>query len=138
MSRLAALLMLSILLIGSAFADHRVYGIRGKPVKYSTAKPKITKEMARQVKTRDGFAPDDKKTVVRFLIPPPLGGLGDFNNLKTFTKGEAAQRKKVEKEVIRKFEKGEISIGDAQARVVHWKEYAAIQRQRKQMVRISQ
>ncbi|HEY2931980.1 MAG TPA: hypothetical protein VGK99_09545 [Acidobacteriota bacterium] len=138
MSRFAITLLLLSLLTCGAFADHRVHGIRGKKVKYTTANPKITKEMARQVKLRDGFAAEDKKRVVRFVIPPRLGGLGDFNNLQTFSKGEAERRKKVEKEVIKKFEKGEISLGDAQARVLHWKEYSTIQRQQKQMVRIRQ
>jgi hypothetical protein len=76
--------------------------------------------MARQVKARDGFSPSDKHAVVTFVIPPELGGVSDFNNLRALTKKDAKLRRKVEKAVLKKVKKGEMSVGEARARIVYF------------------
>lgn len=100
-------------------------GQGGKNKNYTIVNPnvKISDEMERHVKVRDGYSAKDKKVVVDFVIPPGLGGTADLANLKAFPKGDAKQRKKVEKKVLEKVRKGEMSVGDAQAQIVYWKAY---------------
>ncbi|MBI4456472.1 MAG: hypothetical protein HY644_11290 [Acidobacteria bacterium] len=94
-----------------------VYGI-GNDHGRATTNPKISKEVQRQVKARDGYSPNDKKVVVALVVPPELGGVADFNNLRAFSRREARQRDKVKKAVLKKVRKGEMSVGEARARIV--------------------
>ena len=120
-------LVMSSLLLASLCCPlygQRIYG-RNADKNYVriSGNTKIPREMARQVKVRDGFAPEDKRVVVGFLIPPELGGVADFNNLTALPKKEAKQRKEVEKKILKQVKNGQMSIGDARSRIVYWKAY---------------
>ncbi|HEY3130916.1 MAG TPA: hypothetical protein VGL91_15785 [Acidobacteriota bacterium] len=116
-------LLLPALISSPAFGQ-RIYG-RNTDKNYVriSGNTKIPREMARQVKVRDGYAPDEKRVVVGFLIPPELGGVADFNNLTALPKKEAKQRKEVEKKILKQVKHGQMSIGDARSRIVYWKAY---------------
>jgi hypothetical protein len=119
--RVASIALLSLLVIGSAHGS--VYAGDKKNYGLINAHPKISKEVARQVKVRDGYGPDEKRVVVDYMIPPELGGAADLNNLRAIPKAQAKQRKEVEKKVLKQVKRGEITIGEARARVLYWQNY---------------
>ena len=114
-------LILAILAPGHVQAGKRVYGKTpdGNYVRVAGNR-KISPVVARHVQARDGFSPNDKRAVVTLVIPPELGGVSDFNNLRALTKKDAKLRRKVEKAVLRKVEEGEMSVGEARARIAYF------------------
>ena len=118
---LSLALILAILAPGHVQAGKRVYGkTSDRNYVRVPGSRRVSPEVARQVKARDGFSPNDKRAVVTLVIPPELGGVSDFNNLRALTKKDAKLRRKVEKAVLRKVEEGEMSVGEARARIAYF------------------
>jgi len=61
-----------------------------------------------------------KKYVAEYRVPVSLGGSNTYSNIEALLKGEAKIKRRVQKELEAKLHRKEITLDEAQGRILNW------------------